>query len=317
MSPNRYSEIAPEPAVEVTGLTKRYGNVVAVDGLTLSVRQGECFGLLGPNGAGKTTTLEILLGLQTPTAGSVRVLGREWGEDDRSLRARLGVSLQETRFPDRLTVSEVVTLFRAYYPSGRNPSELIAEVGLSEKASAWTSRLSGGQRQRLALACALVGMPELLVLDEPTTGLDPQARLLFGDRILALRSRGRTILLSTHDMEEAARLCDRVAVVDRGKALAVGTPQELVSSLGGELVAEVELEGGDVEDDALLSLPGVLAVRREEEAILIRASEAHVTVPPLLDLLRARGRSLSRLTLRHATLEDVYMSLTGRRLRDE
>lgn len=306
----------PEPAVEVTGLVKRYGKVAAVDGLTLSVRPGECFGLLGPNGAGKTTTLEILLGLLDPTAGSVRLLGREWGTDDRSLRARLGVALQETRFPDRLTVSEVVALFRSFYPSGRNPPELIAEVGLSEKATTWTSRLSGGQRQRLALACALVGLPELLVLDEPTTGLDPRARLLFGDMILAQRSRGRTILLSTHSMEEAARLCDRVAVVDRGRALAVGTPQELVSSLGGELVAEVELAEGDVEDAALLALPGVRAVRREEGAIHVRASEAHVTVPPLLDLLRSRGRSLSRLTLRHATLEDVYMSLTGRRLRD-
>jgi len=307
----------PDPAVSVRGLVKRYGDVAAVDGLDLEVRPGECFGLLGPNGAGKTTTIEILVGLLAPTAGEVRVLGREWGEDDRSLRSRLGVSLQETRFPERLTVAEVVGLFRSFHPRGRDPRSVIAEVGLTEKAGTWTSRLSGGQRQRLALACALVGDPELLVLDEPTTGLDPQARLAFGDTILSYRDRGRTILLTTHYMEEAQRLCDRVAIIDRGKAIAVGTHAELIASLDGATVVEVALARGDLPDEAVRALPGVRAVRRENGAILVSATEAHVAVPGLLDLARERAAELAHLTLRQATLEDVYVSLTGRHLRDE
>jgi len=308
---------APDAAVCVTGLVKRYEDVVAVGGLDLEVRPGECFGLLGPNGAGKTTTIEVLVGLLAPTAGEVRVLGRAWGEDNRALRSRLGVSLQETRFPERLTVAEVVGLFRSFYPRGRDPRSVIAEVGLTEKAGTWTVKLSGGQRQRLALACALVGDPELLVLDEPTTGLDPQARLAFGDTILSYRERGRTILLTTHYMEEAQRLCDRVAIIDRGKAIAVGTHAALIASLGGATVVEVALARGDLPDEAVRALSGVRAVRRENGAILVSAEEAHVTVPALLDLARARSAELAHLTLRQATLEDVYVSLTGRHLRDE
>lgn len=303
-------------AVSLGGLVKRYGDVVAVDSLDLEIRSGECFGLLGPNGAGKTTTIEILIGLQEPTAGQVVVLGRKWGEDDRSLRARIGVSLQETRFPERLTVAEVVTLFGSFYPRGRDVSSVLREAGLAEKADVWTSRLSGGQRQRLALACALVGNPELLILDEPTTGLDPQARLQFGDSILSYKDRGCTIVVSTHYMEEAQRLCDRVAIIDRGKAIAVGSPGELVASLDAHLVVEVELAAGDVEDDALRRVAGVSSVRRENGALLVSVREAHVTVPALLDLFRTRSLSLAHLTLRQATLEDVYVSLTGRRYRD-
>jgi ABC-2 type transport system ATP-binding protein len=304
------------PAVSIVGLVKRYDRVVAVDGLDLTVRSGECLGLLGPNGAGKTTTIEILAGLLAPTAGDVRVLGRRWGEDDQALRSRLGVSLQETRFPERLKVAEVVSLFRSFYPEGRDVRSVISEVGLGEKAGTWTSRLSGGQRQRLALACALVGDPELLILDEPTTGLDPQARLHVGDTILGYRSLGRTVLVTTHYMEEAHRLCDRVAIIDRGKAIALGTPAELIATLGGDLVVEVELAGGSVEDDEVKSVAGVRAVRRSNATILVTASEAHVTVPALLDLVRDSDAALSHLTIRHATLEDVYVSLTGRHLRD-
>jgi ABC-2 type transport system ATP-binding protein len=306
-----------DPAISLRGLVKRYDAVVAVDSLDLDIREGECFGLLGPNGAGKTTTLEILIGLQCATAGQVVVLGRKWGEDDRSLRSRIGVSLQETRFPERLKVSEVVALFASFYPRSRDPLSVIREVGLAEKAGAWTSKLSGGQRQRLALACALVGDPELLVLDEPTTGLDPQARLAFGDSILSYRERGRTILVSTHSMEEAQRLCDRVAIIDRGKALTVGAPGDLIASLDANLVVEVELGEGDVGDEAVLALAGVSSVRRENGAILVAIREAHITVPALLDLFRDRSVVLAHLTLRQATLEDVYVSLTGRRYRDE
>jgi len=307
---------AQEEAVSIQGLVKRYNGVVAVDSLDLKIRAGECFGLLGPNGAGKTTTIEILIGLQEPTAGQVVVLGRSWGEDDHSLRSRIGVSLQETRFPERLTVSEVVTLFGSFYPGSPDIPSVIREVGLAEKAGAWTSKLSGGQRQRLALACALVGKPELLVLDEPTTGLDPQARLQFGDSILSYRDKGCTIVVSTHYMEEAQRLCDRVAIIDRGKAIAVGSPGELIASLDGNLVIEVAIADGDVDDGAVRGLSGVFSVRREDGALLVSVREAHITVPALLDLFRSSEASLAHLTLRQATLTDVYVSLTGRRYRD-
>ncbi len=304
-------------AVSVRGLVKRYDRgVVALDGVDLTVAPGECFGLLGPNGAGKTTTIEILVGLLAPTAGEVRVLGGGWGKDGPALRARLGVLLQEARFPDRLTVREVVGLFRSFYPRGRTVPSVLGEVGLGEKADAWTSRLSGGQRQRLALACALVGDPELLILDEPTTGLDPQARRAFGDAIRGYRERGKTVLVTTHYMEEAERLCDRVAVIDRGRVIALGTPGELIGSLGGAMVVEIALASGDIEDEAVLAAPGVRAVRRQNGAVLVTADEAHVTVPSLLDLARSRSAVLTRLTIRHATLEDVYVSLTGRRLLD-
>ena len=310
-------EKARGSAVSLFGVVKRYDDVVAVDSLDLEIRTGECFGLLGPNGAGKTTTIEILIGLQDPTSGQVVVLGETWGKDDRRLRSRIGVSLQETRFPERLKVAEVVTLFRSFYPRGRDVPSVIREVGLEEKARSWTSKLSGGQRQRLALACALVGDPELLVLDEPTTGLDPQARLQFGDSILSYKDRGCTILVSTHYMEEAQRLCDRVAIIERGKAIAIGSPGELIASLDGNLVVEVEMAAGDVEDEDVRGLAGVTSVRRENGVLLVSVREAHVTVPALLDLFRARSASLAHLTLRQATLEDVYVSLTGRHYRDE
>jgi ABC-2 type transport system ATP-binding protein len=305
------------PTVEVSGLVKRYRQVTAVDGIDLSVRAGECFGLLGPNGAGKTTTIESIVGLLAPTAGEVRVFGRAWGRDGREIRARMGVALQEARFPERLTVLEVVAQFRSFYPKGPSPRALIGQVGLTEKAGAWTVRLSGGQRQRLALACALAGDPDLLVLDEPTTGLDPQARLMIGDEVLAHRDRGRTILLSTHYMEEAERLCDRVAVVDRGKVIALGTPAALIATLGGEQVVAFELEGASPGEPALAALPAVRALRRAGAAWRASSSAGHETAAALFDLARRGGFSVTQLTIRRATLEDVYVSLTGRQLRDE
>jgi ABC-2 type transport system ATP-binding protein len=283
----------------------------------LDVRAGESFGLLGPNGAGKTTTLEILVGLQPATAGDVMVLGRRWTGRDRDLRARLGVSLQETRFPDKLTVAEILRLFRSFHPRGRDIRDVIAEVGLEDKAQTWTSKLSGGQRQRLALATALVGDPELLVLDEPTTGLDPQARLRIGDVIRSFRGQGRAVIVSTHYLEEAQRFCDRVAIIDHGKVIALGTPAELIASLGGEVVVEIALARGEIDDEALRGLPGVKAVRRAGTAILVGVAEAHTVVPALLDLLKARSLALANLATRQASLEDVFLSLTGRRLRDE
>jgi ABC-2 type transport system ATP-binding protein len=309
--------LAATPAVALRALVKRFEDVTAVDGLDLEIRAGECFGLLGPNGAGKTTTIEIIAGLQPATAGEVQVLGRAWGNGDEALRARLGVSLQETRLPERLTVLEVLRLFRSFYPSGRTPAEVAEEVGLGDKAKTWTVKLSGGQRQRLALGCALVGDPELLVLDEPTTGLDPQARLHIGDVVLSYRRRGRTVLVSTHYMEEAQRLCDRVAVIDHGKVIALGAPQELIASLGGEQVVEVALEGEGLPDADLAALPEVRGVRRSGRAAVLSTTDARVTLPALLDLTRGRGLKLDSLATRQATLEDVFVMLTGRSLRDE
>jgi ABC-2 type transport system ATP-binding protein len=306
-----------QPAVVLRDLRKHFDDVQAVDGLDLEIRTGECFGLLGPNGAGKTTTIEILIGLQKATAGEVRVLGRTWGRGDRSLRARLGVSLQETRLPERLTVIEVLRLFRSFYQRGRDPAAVMEEVGLGDKARTWTVKLSGGQRQRLALGCALVGDPDLLVLDEPTTGLDPQARLHIGDTILSYRQRGRTVLVSTHYMEEAQRLCDRVAVIDHGKVIALGSPAELIATLGGEQVVEFALGADALPAAEFEALPEVRGLRRTGRSLLLSTTDARVTLPALLDLVRARGLRLESLSTRQATLEDVFVALTGRRLRDE
>src|SRR5215204_7053837 len=225
-------------ALRVRNLRKAYQDVVAVDGLDLEVSTGECFGLLGPNGAGKTTTIEICEGLNTPDAGDVEVLGRRWSQDDHELRQRLGISLQETQFSEKLTVEETVHLFRSFYRAGAAPEEVIAMVQLGEKAHSRVGGLSGGQKQRLALACALVGEPELLFLDEPTTGLDPQSRRQLWDLIDQFRRAGRTIVLTTHYMDEAERLCDRVGIMDHGRIIALGTPRELITSTGVEHVVE-------------------------------------------------------------------------------
>jgi ABC-2 type transport system ATP-binding protein len=310
----------PEAAVALRcrGLVKRYGSVVAVNGLDLEVPGGECFGLLGPNGAGKTTTVEICEGLTQADAGEVLVLGETWQGDGLSLRARLGVQLQETKFPDRLKVREVIALFRSFYPRGRSVDETLALVQLQEKRDAFVKGLSGGQKQRLSLACALVGDPELLFLDEPTTGLDPQSRLSTWSIVEALKARGRTVLLTTHYMEEAARLCDRVAIVDHGSPIALGTPRELIASLGAEHVIEfaVEEAAPAVSAEALRSLPSVEGVAQEEGRWRLTVREVHRTVPALLAALAERGAAVSHLTTHHATLEDVFVALTGRTLRD-
>src|SRR5438132_12367535 len=244
------------PAILCRDLRKRYesrtGAVDAVNGLDLEVQEGECFGLLGPNGAGKTTTIEILEGLLRPTSGEVEVLEQRWGGDDAALRQRIGISLQETRLAEKLTVRETLTLFRSFYGRGLSPDEVMEQVGLTEKANSYVVKLSGGQRQRLAVACALVGDPELLFLDEPTTGLDPQSRRQLWDILRGFRSQGRTVLLTTHYMDEAERLCDRVAVVDQGRVIALGAPAELIARLGGEHFVEFGLEDGAALDEVEL-----------------------------------------------------------------
>jgi ABC-2 type transport system ATP-binding protein len=305
-------------ALRCRGLTKRYGDVAAVAGLDLEVRAGECFGMLGPNGAGKTTTVEIFEGLRMPDAGEVEILGDRWRGENLPLRARLGIQLQETKFPEKLTVAEVVTLFRSFYPRGLGVGEVLALVGLQDKADGQVRTLSGGQKQRLSLGCALVGDPELLFLDEPTTGLDPQSRRQTWEIVESLKARGRTVLLTTHYMEEAARLCDRVAVVDHGRVIALGTPRELIASLGAEHVIEFAVAGfdGAIDSAALAALPSVEKVVHDGGSWRLTVREVHRAVPSLLNALSERSLEPTQLTTHHATLEDVFMSLTGRRLRD-
>ena len=300
-------------ALRCERLVKKYGDLVAVDGLDLEVRAGECFGLLGPNGAGKTTTVEILEGLNEPTAGSVEVLGMRWERDERALRQRLGVSLQETHLPDKLTVEENLRMFRSFYLRGRSLDEVLEMVGLSDKRASWTERLSGGQKQRLAVACALVSDPDMLFLDEPTTGLYPQSRRQLWDVVLGFRSRGRTVLLTTHYMDEAERLCDRVAIVDKGKVIALGTPQELIASLGGQQVVEFATES-PTQPDGWSGLPSVRSARRSADGVALTVEQLHVALPAIL--ARAEPLGLTRLSTHHATLEDVFVHLTGRRLRE-
>lgn len=303
-------------ALRVSALKKAYKDVVAVDGLDLDVRPGECFGLLGPNGAGKTTTIEICEGLTEADSGVVEVLGLRWEKDAEELRQRLGIQLQETQLPDKITAIEILQLFRSFYNQGPQPEEVIGLVQLQEKRNSRIGTLSGGQKQRLALACSLVGNPDLLFLDEPTTGLDPQARRQLWDLIVQFKKDGRTILLTTHYMDEAQQLCDRVAIVDHGRSIALGTPRELIASIGVEHV--VEFSAGDEPLDLapFERIEGVSSVSSAEGAIQLQVTELHQAVPALLQELARQGRPLTELRTHSATLEDVFVALTGRHLRD-
>jgi len=306
-------------ALRCAGLVKHYGDVKAVDGIDLEVPRGICFGLLGPNGAGKTTTLEMVEGLTTPTAGRIELFGRSWGEGhDRELRRRLGVQLQETRLPEKLTVTDLLRLFRSFYPGGRSVEDAIRVVQLEEKRDARVEKLSGGQKQRLSLACALVGDPELLFLDEPTTGLDPQARLKIWEIVDDFRRAGGTVLLTTHYMDEAAHLCEQLVILDHGKVIAAGTPAELVASLGAEQILELILAGSDGEPllDQIGSLPGVRSVLPRSGQLVLSVSEIGAALPALLQLLELEGLKIESLTTHQATLEDVFVKLTGRGLRE-
>src|SRR5215813_4129176 len=269
------------PAIRCRALVKDYGALRAVNGLDLEIRAGECFGLLGPNGAGKTTTVEILEGLLPATSGDVELLGRTWKNDADSLRQRLGISLQETNLADKLTVEETLQLFRSFYASGPEIDELLELVSLTDKRKTWYVKLSGGQKQRLAVACALVGDPEILFLDEPTTGLDPQSRRQLWGLIEQFKSAGRTVLLTTHYMDEAQRLCDRVAIVDKGKVIALGTPRELIHSLGGTEVVEFTCDAA-VDESSLRGLAGVRGVKPHAEGLSLTVERLHETLPLLL-----------------------------------
>ena len=303
-------------AIRCRGLHKRFGATVAVRALDLEVRRGECFGLLGPNGAGKTTTIEILEGLQPADGGEVEVLGMRWDRDAHAIRQRLGVQLQESEFADRQTVAETVRMFRAFYRQGPEVEALIGFVRLAEKAGTQVRHLSGGQRQRLSVACALAGDPDILFLDEPTTGLDPQSRRQLWDVCQEFLGRGGTILLTTHFMDEAERLSDRIAILDAGAIIAEGTPEALIRSLGGAHVIDFAAEPGP-DEAALRALPGVTRVAPVDGRWLLTVDEPHLTLPPLLQAIAAAGGELTALTTHRATLDDVFLAKTGRALRDE
>jgi ABC-2 type transport system ATP-binding protein len=312
-------EVISKSALRVSQLRKAYQDVVAVDGLNLEVQAGECFGLLGPNGAGKTTTVEICEGLTSPDSGEVEVLGCRWNSDSAQLRQRLGIQLQDTQLSEKLTVHETVRLFRSFFRQGAAAAEVIARVQLEEKQNSRVGDLSGGQKQRLALACALVGDPDFLFLDEPTTGLDPQARRQLWELIEEFKESGRTILLTTHYMDEAERLCDRVAILDHGKVIALGTPRELIAATCAEQM--VEFSAGSaakaLDVPALRRIDGVREVRTENGVVLMQVTQLHTSVPALLAELTRQNVPLTELRTHSATLEDVFVTLTGRHLRDE
>ena len=306
----------PAAALRVSNLKKAYKDVTAVNRLDLEVYPGECFGLLGPNGAGKTTTIEICEGLTEPDSGVVEVLGLQWATHGAELRQRLGIQLQETQLSDKLTVLETIQLFRSFFRQGPTADGAIAHVQLQEKRDARVGNLSGGQKQRLALACALVGNPDLLFLDEPTTCLDPQARRQLWDLITQFKKEGRTIVLTTHYMDEAKQLCERVAIMDHGQAIARGTPRELIASIGVEHVVQFSVGDAALDLGPLERIPGVRSAKLEAGAAQLQVTELHHAVPALLAELARQGLPLTELSTHSATLEDVFVSLTGRHLRD-
>ncbi len=301
--------------ISVGDLRKSYGDVKAVDGVSFEVVRGEVFGLLGPNGAGKTTTIEILEGLNRADSGTVSVLGLDPSRNGDRLKERIGVQLQTAALYPNLTVVEVIELFGSFYAKARPASELVELFGLGERAGAQTKTLSGGQSQRLSVALALVNDPELIFLDEPTTGLDPQARRSLWDLIARLSDEGRTVVLTTHYMEEAEQLCDRVAVMDHGRVLEIGTVNALVTRHFQERT--VRFAASDqLTDDRLARLPGVKRVAREQDEVALYTPDVPGTIGGLLRLADEQGAGNLDIAVRRPTLEDVFLELTGRALRD-
>ncbi len=309
-------------AIDCQNLVKTYPGkppVEAVRGVNFQVNVGECYGVLGPNGAGKTTTIEILEGLLKATSGTATILGMDWRSKATQIRERIGVSLQETQLSDRLTVGETLNLFRSFYSSGITPHEAMSRVSLAEKENSWIKTLSGGQKQRLAVATALVGDPELIFLDEPTTGLDPTSRRQLWEIIESFKAQSRTVMLTTHYMEEAERLCDRVAIFDSGKIIAEGSPTELIRSLGANHVIEFSTDESSKGKslDWIRRLPSVSQVQVDDNDVRVTADQLHEVLPGLVAGLERNSIALTGLSTRQATLEDVFVSLTGKHLSDQ
>jgi len=301
--------------LQVENLVKRYGDVEAVCGVSFSVEEGEVFGLLGPNGAGKTSTVEVLEGLRTADGGRVSVCGFDPQRNPEELKHEIGAALQSTSLPDKLRVMEALRLFASFYKRRRSPEELLDRFGLEEKRNAFYGQLSGGQKQRLALAMALVNDPRLIFFDEPTAGLDPQVRREIYDIIEELRSEKKTIVMTTHYIEEAERLCDRVAVIDHGKVIALGTPRELKARSGGTTRIEVRLSRPE-SNSTLKNLEGVVDARDVDGAYVLHSQRPPQTIVSMVKHLEAQGNELISLEIATPSLEDVFIELTGRRLRD-
>jgi len=314
------SETTHTTALEVRGLVKRYGDLVAVGGVDFTVRPGTCLGILGPNGAGKTTTIEMLEGIKPPDGGEIELLGLRWGQADPEIRERIGVQLQETILQEKLTVHETLRMFRAFYRRTADLGEVLERVGLEEKRDARIDTLSGGQKQRLSLGCALVNRPDVLFLDEPTTGLDPQARRRVWEIVESFKTQGGTVLLTTHYMEEAERLADELVIFDHGKIIARGTPASIIASLGAESIVYFEPHDGqaDLDHDDLAKLEGVKEVRAEAgSAVTLSVTDTQAAIRALLALVAEREITLETLQTHRPTLEDVFVALTGKHLRDD
>lgn len=302
-------------AIEARSLEKRFRDTHAVRGLDLLVPRGEVFGLLGPNGAGKTTTLEMLEGLVSPDRGEICILGMDWRHRARTIRSRIGVLLQYTQLDDKITVREVLQMFGSFYPKALSPDQLLDLVQLQDKAGSYQSRLSGGQRQRLALALALVNDPELVFMDEPTTGLDPQARRGLWDLVRRLKSEGRTVLLTTHYMDEAEALCDRIGIMDQGRILQLGTPHEMIASLHQASYAEIEFEDAAPDATHFASCLG-LPVDAKAQRWSVGLTDPKVDLQRMLAWATTQDLPIQQLHVRRASLEDVFLQRTGRSLRD-
>lgn len=305
-----------QPKVVARGLSKRYGDVVAVDRVDLEVHAGEIVGVVGPNGAGKTTTLEMMEGLRKPDSGTCTVCGFDSIRESRQMRARIGLTLQQAAFPDGLRVIELMQLYASFYPDPVPIGDLLHQFDLEEKARAFTQHLSGGQKQRLALALALLGRPEVIFLDEPTTGLDPQARRHLWDAILRLKDEGRAVILSTHYMDEVEQICDRVVIMDHGKVLASGRPRELIDAFGPESVIEVAFAGPHVDAVPLSRLDGTTGIKVEEHRIYLQTYDTAKTLMALALHADKNALPIKDLRTRVASMDDVFIALTGRSVRE-
>ena len=302
-------------AVEVKNLTKRYGTLVAVDKVNFTIQEGEIFGLLGPNGAGKTTTIEMIEGLRRPDTGSIRVCDIDVSKGNDSVKETIGVQLQSTSVYDKIRVAEVIDLFGGYYHKTLPSAEILEQMSLYEKRSSFVESLSGGQKQRLALALALVNDPEVLFLDEPTTALDPQARRATWDIIEGLRQKGKTVILNTHYMEEAERLCDRVGIMDHGQIIALDTPSNLISKQNLDSAVEFTTSN-TTRKEFFEGLPWVNKVTQDGERFILHTREALPLLVEIVRLYQQKQLELTNISVRAATLEDVFLELTGRRLRE-